>query len=157
MYRKRLFSVVGVLLVAAALGGCLIYPTPTPQADLEAEFVEAVWAFENACQTGDIDQIMEWYAEDAVSLPPGFPPVEGRDGIEASLQFLAGHAVDRDFELIDYTLRGDYGTRLGVWTMTLTPEDGGDPIVEQGRCIVGFKKIDGEWKVIWEIWNNYEF
>ena len=56
---------------------------------------------------------------------------------------------------MDYTIAGETATRTGEWTQTLTPTDGSEPIVETGRCVLGFKKVDGEWKVAWEIWNTY--
>jgi ketosteroid isomerase-like protein len=53
-------------------------------------------------------------------------------------------------------MAGDYATRTGEWTQVLTPTDGGEPITEVGRCVVAFKKVAGEWKVAWEIWNTFE-
>jgi hypothetical protein len=38
----------------------------------------------------------------------------------------------------------------------VTPVDGSEPITEIGRCVLGWEKINGEWKVVWEIWNTYE-
>lgn len=123
----------------------------------EEKFVEAVWANENAFQAGDVDRIIEFYAEDAVSMPPGFPVSAGKEAIEADLRFFFDEFVlEREFTLVDYEIAGDYATRQGEWTQTLTPKAGGDPVIETGRCTLGFKKFGDEWKVVWEIWNTYE-
>lgn len=37
----------------------------------------------------------------------------------------------------------------------LNPTDGSASITEIGRCVLGWQKINGEWKVVWEIWNTY--
>lgn len=81
----------------------------------------------------------------------------GKEAIKASYQaFFDAYAFERDFKLAGIKIEGNTATRFGEWTQVLTPKAGGDPITEVGRCIVGFEKIKGEWKVVWEIWNTYE-
>jgi ketosteroid isomerase-like protein len=155
-------------LIALILGACQpivtqpesVAPEQDSAAQQKAEeerFVEAAMANENAFQSGDVGQIIEFYAEDAVSMPPGFPVSTGKEAIEADLRaFFDEFDLDREFTLVDYEVTGDYATRQGEWTQTLTPKAGGDPIVETGRCVLGFKKVGDEWKVAWEIWNTYE-
>ena len=90
-------------------------------------------------------------------MPPGYPKSVGKEAIEADLRFFFDEfTMEREFELINVEVTGNTATRLGEWSQTLTPKDGGDPIVEVGRCILGFEKIDDEWKVMWEIWNTFE-
>jgi ketosteroid isomerase-like protein len=114
-------------------------------------------AVEDAYQSEDVDRMIEYYADDALSMPPGFPMSVGKEAIEADLRFFFDEfTMEREFTLVNVEVSGNYATRLGEWTQTLTPKAGGDPIVETGRCVLGFKLIDGEWKVTWEIWNTYE-
>ncbi len=153
MFCKRHLAPVIVLLMTLMLGACQKSDTEAQ----EEKFLEAVWAHENAFQAGDVDRLAELYAEDAVSMPPGFPASVGREAIKGDLQFFFDEFVlDRQFTLANYEIAGDYATRRGEWTQTLTPKAGGDPVIETGRCTLGFKKIDDQWKVAWEIWNTYE-
>lgn len=123
----------------------------------EDQFREIVMEAEYAYQSGDVDRIIAYYAEDAVSMPPGFPVSAGREAIEADLRFFFDEfTMDREFTLTDIEVSGDTASRTGEWTQTLAPKAGGDPIVEVGRCVIGFKKVDNEWKIAWEIWNTYE-
>ena len=123
----------------------------------EAEFLDAVMAAEESFQSEDAARAAQHYALDAVSMPPGFPASVGRESIEADLQsYFDAFDIEREFNLIDYEVSGDTGTRTAEWTQTLTPTDGGEPFVETGRCVLGYEKVDGEWKVAWEIWNTYE-
>lgn len=154
--------VVGMVIGAAGRAsavpceGLVDCSQPLPSA-AEAEFVAAVMAAEAAFQSEDAARAASHYAEDAVSMPPGFPPSYGREEIEADFQFLFdGFDLEREFTLADYEVSGNRGVRRAEWTQTLTPTDGGEPFVETGRCVLGFEKIDGEWKVVWEIWNTYE-
>lgn len=156
MLRKRTILAISVLLVLLILAVYQLVIAPVSEADKGKEFVETALAYENAFQSGDVDRIIDFYAPDAVSFPPGYPTSEGREAIEADLRWFFGEfGLARDFTLADYEIVGNYATRLGEWTQTLTPKTGGDPIVETGRCMLGWKKINGEWKVVWEIWNTY--
>lgn len=157
MFRKRLVLAISVLLVLLILGTYQLAGTPISEARSGKEFLDTVWAYERAFQAGDVDQLIDFYASDAVSLPPGYPPSVGRDAIEADLRWFFGeYELARDWILVDYTVVGNYATRLGDWKQVLTPMAGGDTIVEYGRCVLGWTKIQGEWKVVWEIWNTYE-
>ena len=157
-----------LVLIALILSACQpivvqpvsVAPEQESAAQQEAEeeqFVEAAMANENAFQSGDVDRIIEFYAEDAVSMPPGFPVSTGKEAIEADLRaFFDEFDLDREFTLVDYEVTGEVATRTGEWTQTLTPKAGGDPMIaETGRCVLGFKKVGDEWKVALETWNTY--
>lgn len=97
---------------------------------------------------------MNVFAEDAVSIAPGYPPTMGKEAIEGDFRsFFEEYELEREFTLVSYEFDGDDGTRLGEWTQVVTPKAGGDSFTEVGHCILGFKKTDGEWKEVWEIWN----
>ena len=152
---------LAVGLVAALLIGCQPIQPITPDAasaeEAEAEFVDAVMAVEAAYQSEDAEHAASFYTEDALSMPPGYPPSQGRAAIQNDLQFFYdSFDLERDFQLVNYQVDGNTATRTATWTQTLTPTDGSDPIIETGRCVLGFEKVDGEWKVAWEIWNTYE-
>lgn len=156
MLRSRHVLAITVVLVVLILGAYQLSNAPALGEDSGEKFVDTVWAYEEAFQAGEVDRVIEFYAPDAVSLPPGYPPSVGREAIEADLTgFFGEFDLEREFDLVDYEVAGDNATRLGEWTQTLTPKAGGDPIVETGRCVLGWRKINGEWKVVWEIWNTY--
>jgi ketosteroid isomerase-like protein len=125
------------------------------QAELEAQIEEIVWAYEEAYEKGDLDKLMAFYADDVVSLPPGFPKSEGKAELEAAFrEYFDAFTIERDFELVSVDVSGNTANRLGEWTQTLTPKDGGEPIVEVGRCVLDFEKQGDEWKIDREIWNT---
>ncbi len=159
MYLRPLFVSVVALLLALILGACIAPDVPISSVDAtqDEQFYEIVMASERAYQSGEVDKMIEYYAEDAISMPPGFPASVGKAAIDADLRyFFDEYELDREFTVVDYEVSGETATRTGVWTQTLTPRGGGDPIIEVGRCILGFKQVDDEWKIAWEIWNTYE-
>lgn len=122
----------------------------------EEQFMAAILAHEEAYQNEDWETFVNFYAEDAISHAPGFPTDAGKAAITTAVQgFFDAYDLERTFEVADFEIHGDFATRTGAWTQVLTPTDGSEPITEVGRCVLGWQKFDGEWKVIWEIWNTY--
>jgi uncharacterized protein (TIGR02246 family) len=125
--------------------------------DPEAQFTEVVYAVEEAVRSNNVDRVMEFYADDVVTILPGMPPLEGKEAVQADWEYVFDtFTLDRDSELVYINVDGDSAVRRMEWTNTLTPKDGSEPIVETGNCIVGFKKIDDKWKIAWEIAATYE-
>ena len=121
------------------------------------QFTKVAMGLEEAYQAGDLDRTIADYADDAISQPPGFPTSRGKEAIKADYKaFFDAYNLRRDFKLAGVTIDGDTATRFGDWTQVLTPKDGSAPTSEVGRCVVGFKKVNGEWKVAYEIWNTYQ-
>lgn len=137
MFLNHSFKLVAafILLVAVVLSGCVtvaakpiteaqpvaVAQTAT-QAELEAQVREAIFAWEDAYQAGDLERLMEIYAEDAVSMPPDRPIIKGKAAIEDDFrQFFEDFTVERQFSLVDLELAGDMAIRRGEWTQTFTP------------------------------------
>jgi uncharacterized protein (TIGR02246 family) len=125
--------------------------------DPEAEFIATVYAFEDAIKANDADRVSDFYADDAVVLLPGFAPLEGKEALQADWEYVFDtYQVDREAELVYVNVDGDSAVRRMEWTNTLTPKDGGEVIVDTGNCILGFKKVGDEWKVVWDISATYD-
>ena len=141
---------LALALVVAILTGCQpLQPVTVDAASAESvenEFLEAVMAAEAALQSEDPVDAASYYTDNAVSMPPGFPPSYGKEAIQGDLEFyFDSFDIERDFELVNYQITGDTATRMAEWTQTLTPTDGSDPFVETGRCVLGWEK--GRWRV----------
>lgn len=151
-----------LLLMSSALIGCqpiepIAVSAPIDDEAVYEEFVAVALALEEAYQEEDLDAVLAFYADDAVSHAPGFPSDAGKEAIEVAYSgYFDAYEVQRDFELTDVEVGNEFASRTFEWTQVSTPRDGGDPITEVGRCILGWKKVEGEWKVAWEIWNTYD-
>lgn len=154
------------ILIAVILGGCqpiVFEPEGTlaqaeDDAATEAE-VDAVRAasaaWDEAFNAGDLEALMELYAEDAVDMPPGFPAIEGIEAIAGDLEYILGeYDAHHETSIVDIKIGGDLAVERANYTMELTPKAGGETMTEVGKHIVVRQKIDDEWKVLWEIWNG---
>ena len=143
---------LALALVAIILTGCQpLQPVTADAVSAEAvenEFLEAIMAAEAALQSEDPVDAASYYTDDAVSMPPGFSPSHGKEAIQGDLEFYFDNFdIERDFNLVNYEIAGDTATRTAEWTQTLTPTDGSEPFVETGQCVLGFEKVDDEWKI----------
>lgn len=103
---------------------------------------------------GDMAGMVDaYYAEDAVLLPPGHPPLHGRAAIlpywEAIGQGLVTIALDTT------TVDGDDQAGYGVGTGQLAiggPD--GAPVQETITYLLAYRRqADGAWKVVANMWN----
>jgi ketosteroid isomerase-like protein len=154
--RLYIFALALIVLLLAACQPVVAPASAASEMTEEEAFRALVLEVDEALAAGDVDRLAEFMADDFVNLPPGSPATTTKEEAVAGYRALFdAYDLDRHFTLLDVEVAGDYGTRYGEWTQTLTPKAGGDPIEETGRCIVGFKKFDGEWKEVWAIWNTY--
>jgi uncharacterized protein (TIGR02246 family) len=156
MRRKRVF-LPAVVLAALGILAVSVAPVVYAGGGRESQIREVVAAFEEAYKDMDVERVMAFYTEDAVSMPPGWPASVGKDAIRADFEyFFETFTVEhRDFEIVDIWISGNLATRHGEWSQTLSLNKGNRSFTEYGKCVVGFMLVGDEWKVIWEIWNNH--
>jgi len=150
-------TLIGLLMVLAAL--CLVACQPIQAQDVglseEELFTEAVMGKEAAYESNDLELYLSYFAEDTLSMAPDFAPTKGKAQLAQDMQaFFDTYEVDSEIELVDITISGDYATRTILAWDTLTPKDGSEVIHASGSCVAGWKKIDGKWQIVWEIWNS---
>jgi len=107
---------------------------------------------------GDFEKLVSvWYAEDAVSMHPNQPILEGREAI------LADYKNTREREDMqcdssiaeDVRVSGDMAFARGNESYTVAPKDGGEPTKYDFKGVIIFERQpDGTWKCICEIGNS---
>jgi len=148
------------VLLAAALGACNTdAQTDTRSAGFEpAAERDTLMALERKWSDmygqGDVDGISELLARDSVLLAPGQSPAVGRDSvIEATRALLAADAADGlsvswEPQAAFISSSGDMAYDYGRATTTLA-----DGTVVDGSYLVVWKKENGEWKAVADIFN----
>ncbi len=107
---------------------------------LEADFADAV-------AKGGGKAFSSWFADDAVTLNNGQPPVRGLAAIAATADW-----DPKNYKLVWYAEgaqmgpSNDAGFTWGHYDATVIDKDG-KSTVHSGRYITFWKKIDGKWKV----------
>ncbi|MFV8818546.1 YybH family protein [Haliea sp. E17] len=109
----------------------------------------------SAYNSGDADALANLYAEDAVLMPPGVAPVQGRAAIRAyyakdtAASMSAGMSMHLDAEPTG-GVSGDLGWQSGYYRAT----DSSGAVVDTGKYLSVSVKKDGKWLYIRDTWNS---
>jgi len=98
----------------------------------------------------DIDAMTAFYAEDAVLLPPNAPAIFGRDAISATMQEMFAAGLGIELEDLEIKVAGNLGYKAGRYRTR--GEDGS--LIDRGKYIEIWSKIDGNWVLHRDIWNS---
>lgn len=106
-------------------------------------------AFESAIVSEDAEAVAALYLEDAHLYSPGGTVEVGREAITASWDaFFAGFdgfSVNLD-QKGEHAMSDDSHGAWGLWTMTATPADGGEPVTWNGRFLDISVKTEEGWR-----------
>jgi uncharacterized protein (TIGR02246 family) len=113
----------------------------------EDEIRKLVTTWLSASKAGDVDTVLSLMTEDVVFLVAGQPPMRKADFERASRAQSGPDAptIDGESEIEDLQVMGDCAfawTRLRV---TVTPRDGGKPMVRAGNTLTVFRREHGRW------------
>ncbi len=114
--------------------------------DPDAEWVAAVAA-------GDAAKCASFYAPDGYLLPPGMDPVTGAEALE---QVWAGVIEAMPYLTFEPTMivvaaAGDMAWDYGTYEVRAEPDGA---TVDHGKYLVVWQKLDGEWKVMADMFNT---
>ncbi len=110
-------------------------------------------------QNTDVDKSMSYIAEDAFLIPPNGPLIEGKEVFESIIKEMKKTEWDlgkpgRGVRTLEISASGDLAYDIGKYDIVnKTPE--GD-VRERGHFVTVYKKIEGQWKFMGQIWNNIE-
>jgi len=146
----------GLFLAAVAIPSCAGPPAqeaPEPSV-IEAELRQFEDAHRAAIDAKDVDRVLEFYAEDLITVSPETGIVRGREWIRTTCEELfRDYEFHEDFELADIRILGNRVVASFEYTQEMTPLAGGDPVVVTGKGVGVFKRSEtGAWQ--WE-WNSY--
>jgi len=111
------------------------------------------WAL--ACNTKHLEDLVEFYATDAIVIRSNYPPVRGASAIrEFFVHMLGGGLGDVELE----TLRVQVGTELAFETgrcKMLVPTAMGKRREERGKYVMIYgRQPSGEWKAVVDSWSS---
>jgi ketosteroid isomerase-like protein len=111
------------------------------------------WAL--ACNNKQLDDLLEFYAADALVLRPNLPPVRGTTAIrEFFFAALDSGLGDVEMEPLRVELLGDVAYEAGRCQM-LVPIAVGKRREERGKYVVVFaKQKSGDWKAVLDSWST---
>jgi ketosteroid isomerase-like protein len=98
----------------------------------------------------DIDAMAAFYADDSVLLPPNAPAIFGRDAITSTIQEMFAAGLGVELEDLEVKVAGNLGYKAGRYRTT--GADGA--LIDRGKFIEIWSKIDGKWVIHRDIWNS---
>lgn len=118
-----------------------------------------IFSYFNAFGNGDVDAILEHYAEDAVFLPAGMPAVVGKEHLRAAytrtlerVRILPGGRSTAE----DVLTLGDYAwVRTDSHAVARNPQTGAET-PGHFREVFLLRKSEGEWKLWRYMFNTVE-
>ena len=153
------FMAIGLvaLFLVGAMVGCGDCPKEGFDGDaLKRRIKEANRVFIDAMKKGDVDAVVDLYADDAVILAPQNEIISGKEAITAFWKkAMAGEATfDAVYEVEEVGGDGMIAYEIGKNVSDYTFPDG-DKWQERAKFVVVWKKqADGEWKMQVDIWNR---
>ncbi len=150
--RIRLFFLAVAFLAAGSAAGCVAMVEP---ATVEQEIRDLDKKWVGAVVRGDLAMIVGFYAPDGAFLLPNAPPAVGPEAVGKAWKGLMGLPnVSLNFRptRIDVAASGDLATDIGTYDLTFSGESG--RVRDEGKYVVVWKKINGEWKVLADILNS---
>jgi uncharacterized protein (TIGR02246 family) len=158
--RKSSGSVLVLVLLTVAVFPLVSHVSPTTAVvsannGRESQIERASEAWDEAFNAADVRKLMSLYADDAVSMPPGFETLVGKDAIRADFEWFFDNFYSyHQTTIVDIVMSGRLAVEQGDYFQTFTPKNGGDPFMETGKHIVVYRKSGRSWKVVKEIWNQ---
>ncbi|HMB61999.1 MAG TPA: DUF4440 domain-containing protein [Eudoraea sp.] len=150
---KAIFS---LLTIALFVTGCM----KQNEVDIEKEkkiLMSLSKDWSDLVKTKDIDTIMFGWADDAVIMAPGFPPLKGKNAIR--------EYVEEGFKIPGFTIKWE---PLEVYVSEsadmaymierneiIVNDSLGNPIPSYNKTVTVWRKQpDGTWKNVIDIWNS---
>jgi uncharacterized protein (TIGR02246 family) len=135
-------------------------PAAAPPADVDAvaDAIDAVWReYEASHLASEPDRWIELWAEDGVQMPPGVPPVVGKDAIYPRITNDLQNNEYSEFVITneDVEVNGGMAFARGTFAVTVAPKNGGDAMSFEGKYMTIFRQQpDGSWKIYRDIFNS---
>lgn len=151
MNTLRLVSIVTAALLAVA--GCQQQSASTAADKSEIQDGTRAWAV--AYNDGNADGVANLYADDAVVMPPGTPPLFGRAAIR---EYIVGDSAAAKAAGLMLTI--EHGDSVGIsgdlaWhTGPYSVSDASGARVDGGNYMEALQKQDGKWHIVRDIWNS---
>jgi ketosteroid isomerase-like protein len=107
--------------------------------------------------TAPLDEWIDFWAEDAVIMPPGLPPVRGkaaiRQYVEAAGQ-LPGFQIRWEPESVVVSESGDLAYMIERNVTTVNDSEG-NPVTTHGKVVTVWRRgADGSWLNVVDMWNE---
>lgn len=143
-----------VSLFLLAMGFSAFSQTYTGDKQEIKNILNNIASFSESVVAGDDAAIAAAYTEDAKIFPNNRDIIAGQSKIQTYWVSEEGYAVTHHkITPSEIKILGDEAYDYGYYEGTSQGPDG-KPATWRGKYVIVWKKIDGEWKIYLDIWNN---
>ena len=125
------------------------------RARAELEGADEAWSGA-AAAARDVEQIVSFWAEDAIVIPPGQTPVIGENAIRnyvADSLKIPGFSIQ--WKTTRFAIARDCDLAYGVDTNQVSFNDEkGNRVTLRGKAVTIWRMENGAWKCVVDIWND---
>ena len=117
-------------------------------ADAKADIKAMGQSFAAAARAGNLDRMMDLYADDAVLMAPNLPPLKGSGAIRGFWNgLLNGGSADVDIIPDEVMVSGNMAVERGRFEVR-------KPIQDTGSYVIVLEKRGGKWIAVADIFNS---
>lgn len=154
MMYKNWFS-TGLVSLLLLVFGCTEVKTDIAAEGEKLMQISREWS--NVASTGDIDSLLSYWADDAVMMPPGQPPLKGKEAIRSFVEEsgqIPGFEVS--WEPVSAHVSKDGSMAYLIENNRIAYNDSlGNQVVEYNKVVTVWRKNeDGSWKNVIDMWNS---
>ena len=117
--------------------------------------LDAKWG--DAATAHDLEAVVAFYAPNGTLVWPDQPAVHGTADIRTAwkemIATIPGLGLRFIVETITISASGDLASDFGAVRLQQDGPDG-TPMVDMAKYLVNWQKVDGEWKVLYDSWNE---
>jgi ketosteroid isomerase-like protein len=152
MFIKRIITAIASTL--------LLFSCGQPQVDHEAEgeaLMQLSRDWSALAATGDIDSIIDFWADDAVMMAPDLPPLEGKQAIRSYLETAMatpGFSISWEPLSAHVSQSGDLAYLIERNVVELDDADGGHIVIHGKAVTIWRKNENGNWENVVDMWNS---
>lgn len=145
------FEIRRIGLTAGTLALVMLGAACAPQTTNQSAELAALtnrWA--EALNAGDLEALAALYSADCVLMPPNAEMVKGQEGAKAAFGGMIDAGLTTGLDTMAAVAAGNVGYHTGTYWLQ-TPDG---TIIDRGKYSEAWRKIDGEWKIVNDIWNS---
>lgn len=143
--------------VALLVAGACVPPPPGSAADAKRAIDAANASWPRLTSSGHADSIAEFYAQNAVIMPPNMAPTRGKEAIRAFFATLNTVKPTLTLRADSVWATGRSAVEVGRWHWAWgagATRPPGAPPVDSGKYIVRWVNEGGKWLMAQDIWNS---
>jgi len=137
-------------LAGLALFACCSQAAVFAQPDVRAQIEAANRRFTAAVAAANAADLAAMYTDDAMVFPPGSDVVHGRSAVQKLWQDVIDSGV-KAFSLTTTTVESS--ADLAHETGTFVMRDAAGGVLDRGKYVVVWKRVQSQWKLHGDIWN----